>query len=134
MLTCVADPKAWPKSMPTISPFLRFIMKLDKCRSPMPSTYWHMEIRACVEAHLQRRTWNASGEVLILWKARLENTCIYVFSSYTQQDYLRSMIIITPGKRETFTSTIKQRMLYYNRICIHVFGNTVMGTTFYKSG
>ena len=36
--TCVAVPKAWPKSMPTAPPLSRSTMKFDRCRSPMPST------------------------------------------------------------------------------------------------
>jgi len=47
-ITCVAVPKLCPKSMPTIPPFSRSTMKLDRWRSPMPSTYWQLETEAIV--------------------------------------------------------------------------------------
>ena len=60
VLTCVADPKEWPKSIPTEQPVSRSIIKLDKCRSPMPSMYWQIQSRECEMAKFVRSVKKAS--------------------------------------------------------------------------
>lgn len=64
-----------------------------------------MEIRACVEAHLQRKTWNASGEVLILWKARLEN----MYSAVTHNKITLDLYHNHSGEEGKFCQHIKTR-------------------------
>lgn len=70
-ITCVAVPKLCPKSMPTIPPFSRSTMKLDRWRSPMPSTYWQLETEAIVRMKWERRVRKASGEAASCMNARL---------------------------------------------------------------
>ena len=53
--TWVADPKACPKSMPTIPPVCMSTMKFDRWRSPIPRTYWQMDRHACVLMKWERR-------------------------------------------------------------------------------
>lgn len=84
----------------------------------------------CSEGHgMPREKCSSCGK--LAWRIHVH---VYMYSAVAHNKirYLRSMIIITPGKRETFTGTIKQEMLYNSRIC--VFGSTVKGTAFYKSG
>lgn len=70
--TCVADPKAWPKSMPIMPPVSILIMKLERCRSPMPRTQWLTHRRAWEVEKWERRDRKASGVRLIFRNALLK--------------------------------------------------------------
>lgn len=74
MQTWVADPKAWPKSMPIMPPVSVLIMKLDRWRSPIPSSQWLMQSSAWELAKWERSERKASGVILIFTKARLNGT------------------------------------------------------------
>lgn len=70
--TCVADPNACPKSIPIMPPVSMATIKLFRCLSPIPRIQWLMHIRAWELAKWERSARKASGLVLILTKARLQ--------------------------------------------------------------
>ena len=80
--TCVAEPKAWPKSIPIIFPSQRSIMKFDKCRSPIPSRYWQMLTRACDTAKFCLSVKKASGEQLMALYDRLQQTSVFYWCRF----------------------------------------------------
>ena len=99
LLTWVAEPKACPKSMPTISPDFKFTMKFDKCLSPIPSKYWHTLSMAWLRIQWQRRVWNASGLVLIFWNERLrkinkEGLYMWVSTSYCHDLFIYNLLFL----------------------------------------
>lgn len=71
--TCVAEPNAWPKSIPIIPPVSISTIKFDKWRSPIPKMYWQMDKHACVRAKCDLKVRKASGEAESCIKARLWN-------------------------------------------------------------
>lgn len=71
-LTCVAEPNAWPKSIPIMPPVSMLIMKLDRWRSPMPRIQWLTHSRAWELTKWERKERKASGLLHIFRKALLE--------------------------------------------------------------
>lgn len=70
--TCVAEPNAWPKSMPIMPPVSIFIMKLERWRSPIPRIQWLTHSKAWELMKWDRRDRKASGLLHIFRKALLE--------------------------------------------------------------
>ncbi len=82
----MADPKAWPKSMPIIPPVSELIMKLERCRSPMPRIQWLMQSTAWELLKWDLSERKASGVVLILTKARLKTSIHAIINSLQTYD------------------------------------------------
>lgn len=57
----MAEPKAWPKSMPIMPPVSVSIMKLERWRSPIPRIQWLTQSRAWELMKWERRERKASG-------------------------------------------------------------------------
>lgn len=71
-LTCVAEPNAWPKSIPIMPPVSMLIMKLERWRSPIPRTQWLTHSKAWELMKWERKERKASGLLHIFKKALLQ--------------------------------------------------------------
>lgn len=69
--TCVAEPNAWPKSMPIMPPVSMLIMKFKRCLSPIPRIQWLTQSNAWELMKWERRDRKASGLLHIFRKALL---------------------------------------------------------------
>lgn len=71
-LTWVAEPNAWPKSIPIMPPVSMLSMKLERWRSPIPRTQWLTHSNAWELMKWERRDRKASGLLHIFRKALLQ--------------------------------------------------------------